>query len=180
MLRQRTVHRRRAPRGRGRRGQSRCLIEIGGDLDSATVEIRARFNVNLGSTGCFTGVHFYLGLDNNHGNDVDLVTIATHELAHGLGFDTTTDGSTGAELSLSNGPARPSIFDDFLLDTTTGLLWKDMTDAQRVASAINPRKVVWNGLNVTTAVPQVLAPGTPLFGKALPVSEVRRALGLAQ
>src|SRR6266478_3404693 len=45
---------------------------LGRDLDSATTEIRARFNINLGSTGCLTGVQFYLGLDNNANGDVDL------------------------------------------------------------------------------------------------------------
>ena len=34
----------------------------------------------------YDGVHFYLGLDNNHGADVDLVSVVAHELAHGLGF----------------------------------------------------------------------------------------------
>jgi PA domain-containing protein/BACON domain-containing protein len=135
---------------------------FGGDLDSTTLEIEMRFNVNLGNGGCLAGVSFYLGLDNNHGNNVDLVTTATHELAHGLGFLTFTDGSTGAE-DASDGTPRPSIFDDFLLDTTTGLLWKDMSDAQRAASAINTRRLVWNGPNVKTAVPQVLKPGTPLL-----------------
>lgn len=134
----------------------------GGDLDPKTTEIGVEFNVNLGNPGCFTGIQFYLGLDNNHGDNVDLVTIATHELAHGLGFETPTDGSTGAEES-DGTSSLPSIFDGFLLDTTSGLLWKDMTDAQRVVSAINTRRVVWSGVNATTAVPQVLAPGTPLL-----------------
>jgi hypothetical protein len=134
---------------------------FGGDLDPTTVEIRAQFNVNLGNSGCLTGVHFYLGLDNHHGNDVDLVAIATHELAHGLGFLTFTNGSTGAQRS--DGTPHPSIFDDFLLDTTSGLLWKDMTNAQRAASAINTRRVVWSGFNVQNAAPQVLKPGMPLL-----------------
>ena len=38
-----------------------------------------------------------------------------------------------------------------------------MTDAQRVASAINTRKVVWNGGTVTAAVPGVLSLGYPLL-----------------
>src|SRR5579864_3524903 len=134
---------------------------FGSDLDPSTVEIRAQFNVNLGNIGCLTGAHFYLGLDNNHGADIDLVAIATHELAHGLGFLTFTNGITGAQRS--DGTPHPSIFDDFLLDTTSGLLWKDITNAQRAASAINTRHVVWSGFNVQTAVPQVLKPGTPLL-----------------
>src|SRR6266550_2747037 len=44
----------------------------GVDPDSATAEINANFNVNLGNAGCLTGTFFYLGLDNNHGTNIDL------------------------------------------------------------------------------------------------------------
>src|SRR6185295_15407096 len=47
--------------------------------------IRARFNSNLGNVGCLTGTRFYLGFDNNHGANIDLVTVLEHEFAHGLG-----------------------------------------------------------------------------------------------
>ncbi len=137
----------------------------GVDLDPATPQIRARFNVNLGNTGCLTGVGWYLGLDANHGNQIDLVTTLLHELAHGLGFSTTTSGTDGAYLG-----GFPSAFDHFAKDTTTGLWWDDMTDAQRAASAINPRRVVWTGGNVTSGAPVVLQPGTPLLKVTAPVS----------
>jgi hypothetical protein len=61
-------------------------------------EINAAFNSNLGQPGCLTNVFFYYGLDNNHGTSIDLLTVVLHELAHGLGFSTTTNGSTGALL----------------------------------------------------------------------------------
>ncbi len=138
---------------------------FGNDLNSSTADIRARFNVNLGQAGCLDGVFFYLGLDNNHGANVDLVTVLEHEFAHGLGFQTYTNGSTGAQLA-----GFPSIWDDFLLDTTTGKAWSDMTDAERVTSALNTRRLVWNGANATAAVPTVLQPGTPLLTVTAPPS----------
>ena len=138
---------------------------FGNDLDGSTADIRARFNVNLGQTGCLDGVFFYLGLDNNHGANVDLVTVLEHEFAHGLGFQTYTNGSTGAQFV-----GFPSIWDDFLLDTTTGKVWSDMTDAERVASALNTRRLAWNGANIAAAVPTVLQPGTPLLTVTAPPS----------
>jgi len=125
----------------------------GTDLDSSTPDITANFNVNLGNSGCLNGIHFYLGLDNNHGGNVDLVTILTHEFGHGLGFLTFTNGQNGAQFN-----GAPSIWDDFLLDNTTNKTWTMMSNAERAASALNNGHLVWNGGNVTAAIPQVLQP----------------------
>jgi hypothetical protein len=138
---------------------------FGANLDPATAGIRARFNVNLGQTGCLTGVPFYLGLDNNHGSAVDLLTVLLHEFGHGLGFLTVTNGTTGAFLA-----GFPAAFDHFLFDNTIGLDWATMTPAQRVTSAVNPRKLAWTGPNVTAAVPSVLQPGTPELTASAPTS----------
>ena len=118
-----------APRASAWFGKAETSALVGADPDPATADIRARFNVNLGQTGCLTGTFFYLGLDNNHGASVDLVTVLTHEFAHGLGFQTYTNGATGAFLG-----SFPSIWDYFLLDTTLGTTWDAMTPAQRVTS----------------------------------------------
>ena len=128
-------------------------------------EIRARFNSNLGTPGCLTGIPFYLGLDNNHGTAIDLVTVLLHEFGHGLGFSTATDSSTGAQFA-----GFPSAYDHFLFDTTQNLSWVDMSNAQRAASAINPRRLVWTGLNVVDAVPTVLQRGAPRLDILAPAS----------
>jgi hypothetical protein len=93
---------------------------FGSDLDGGTdYEIRARFNSNLGQTGCLTGVPFYLGLDNNHGPAVDLVAVLLHEFGHGLGFSTTTSGTSGNQLNDgTNATGYPSAYDRFLFDNT--------------------------------------------------------------
>jgi hypothetical protein len=119
----------------------------GTDLNGGTPEISTTFNANLGNTGCLDGVHFYLGLDNNHGADVDLVSVVTHELAHGLGFLTLTSGSTGAQFSTGTSGPFPTIYDFFLTDSSTGKTWVQMSDSERAASAINGN-LVWNGANV--------------------------------
>jgi len=124
----------------------------GSDLDPANPDINAHFNINLGNPGCLDGIHFYLGLDNNHGNDTDLVTVLIHEFSHGLGFQTFTDRSSGAQPQ-----GIPSIFDRFLFDDTTGKTWVQMTDLERQASAINTGNLAWNGPVVTSQTSNVLA-----------------------
>ncbi len=130
----------------------------GVDLQAGSQEITARFNVNLGNTGCGESFPFYLGLDNNHGSGTDLVAVLLHEFSHGLGFQTFTNASTGAWNA-----GFPSIYDRFLFDNTTAKTWAQptMTDAERQASAISGNRLAWNGTNVTTDLQSIL--GTPLL-----------------
>lgn len=123
--------------------------------DTPSAQINANFNSNLGKPGCLTNTYFYLGLDSNHGANVDFVTVLLHEMGHGLGFQTFTNGATatfpGEQLA-----GLPSIWDHFLLDNTTNKLWANMTNAERAASSLKPGGLSWTGAKVTQAVPRVL------------------------
>jgi hypothetical protein len=119
----------------------------GVDLLPANDDINANFSTNF---------NFYLGLDNNHGAQPDLVAVLLHEFAHGLGFSQFANLNNGA---LFNG--LPDAYNSKLLDLTTGLHWNQMTNAQRVASATNFARVVWDGTFVTAGVPNVLSFGSP-------------------
>lgn len=126
-------------------------------------DIGARFNSSLGAvkpdgTPCLTGLNWYYGLDDKHGNNIDLVTVLLHEFAHGLGFLSVVNEANGSEIH-----GLTDIFSRHILDNTTGLTWDQMTNAQRKASALSSRNVVWNGTNVFGAVPSVLSLGTPLL-----------------
>jgi hypothetical protein len=123
----------------------------GTDLNGGQPEITAQFNSNLGNAGCLEGSPFYLGLDNRHGDDIDLVSVLIHEFAHGLGFQTFTSSGTGAQ---SGG--LPSIYDRFLFDNTTGKGWTQMTNAERQASAINAGNLVWTGARTSADLRSVL------------------------
>jgi len=124
-----------------------------GTLNAA--QISANFNSNLGlNANCLPGRTFYLGLDGQHGTNIDFVPVLLHEMGHGLGFQTFTNGSSGAQ----NG-GFPSIWDRFLYGSASGKLWFEMTNAERAASAISLDKLVWAGPAVTAAVPTVLSFG---------------------
>jgi PA domain len=122
-------------------------------------DIQATFNSNLnGNPACLGGRKFYLGLDNNHGNDIDLVVVLLHEFGHGLGFSQFASVTTGTQTqNLSD------VYGRQLLDLTTGKTWDQMTNAERAASAINSRRVVFTGPTVTAELPGVLSPGVPLL-----------------
>jgi hypothetical protein len=128
----------------------------GQDLaNSGDPHIRAQFNGSIGSPGCLTGSSWYLGLDNNANSalgQIDLLVVLLHELAHGLGFSTFTSSTTGAQFASSGGNAFPAIWDYYLLDLTTNKRWSEMTNAERVASATNPRGLAWDGATARAGV----------------------------
>ena len=126
------------------------------DLEPGSDDLRAIFNVNLGKANCLAGSPFYLGIDGNKGTAIDLIDTALHEFAHGMGFSQFASLGTG-RLFLG----LPDVYNSNLLDLSTGKRWPQMTDAERAASAINSRKVVWTGDKVTAAVPTTLALGVP-------------------
>lgn len=131
----------------------------GAELNPGQPDIVANFNANLnGNPACLGGRGWYLGLDANHGTDIDLIAVVLHELGHGLGFSQFASVISGAQ------PQNlTDIYGRRLLDLSSSLTWDQMTNAQRAASAINSRRVVWSGGHVTAAIPSVLSLGTPLL-----------------
>jgi hypothetical protein len=119
--------------------------------DTPGAQISARFNSELGKPECLAGSSFYLGLDANEGSNIDFVATLLHEMGHGLGFQTFTNGATGAKFA-----GYPSAWDHFLLDNTTGKLWVNMSNEERAASSLKPSGLSWTGPRVTAAVPSVL------------------------
>jgi hypothetical protein len=122
------------------------------DLEPGVDDIVAQFQSNVGTAGCLTTRSWYYGFDGNEGaNGIDLLAVLLHEFAHGLGFLTLTDESTGDYFL-----GEPSIFDRFLFDNTTNKHWIEMTPAERVTSSLNTTHLVWDGPAVTYRAPSVL------------------------
>ena len=120
----------------------------GVDQDPTTSDIGATFNSNIGKPGCLSSTFWYCGVDGHEGTGIELLPVVLHELGHGLGFSTST--LAGVE------EVFPHIYDYFLLDDTQGMHWPDMTEPQRVASAQNCSKLVWDGLAVSLEAPRRL------------------------
>ena len=57
-------------------------------------------------------------------------------------------------------PVQTDIFARHTFDTTNGLTWDAMTQTDRAASAVRYASVVWDGANVTAALPGVLSLGS--------------------
>ena len=131
-------------------------------------DITARFNSNLDSVACGQGGWYY-GLDTNHGTRNNLVTVLLHEFGHGLGHATFADNATGALFA-----GLPDTYNTYLFDAKLQKFWPEMTNAERAASAITPRLVVWDGLNVTQRVPSFLARGMPYLYVTAPAGVAGR------
>lgn len=115
-------------------------------------DINATFNSDIGQPGCLETSAWYYGLDGNAPpGEFDLVVVLLHEFAHGLGFLSMVNKTTG-ELFLG----FMDIYSSYLFDNTTGLHWDEMTDAQRAASAIDTGNLVWNGPTVTESADEFL------------------------
>lgn len=125
----------------------------GTDLSAANPDINATFSSSLDGGTCLGGQTWYYGVDGLEGVKVELLPVVLHEIGHGLGFSTQTNGTSGA----FNG-GFPTVFDRFLYDNVTGNNWASITATQRVASAIGVDKLAWNGPAVSYGAATFLAP----------------------
>jgi len=130
----------------------------GSDLDASADDLVINFNSEI-DAGCIPSVSFYYGLDASPGpNQIDFVSIAMHELGHGLGFATLVNASTGAKAA-----GFDDVFMRELEDHSTAKLWTAMTDGERSASAKDTGDLHWVG-------PAVVAAGVGLAAGRDPIS----------
>ena len=129
----------------------------GSDRNPGDADIVARFNSDI-DDGCLNGnVGWYYGLDGMApANTTSLLPVVLHELGHGLGSSTFTNGSTGA----FNGGV-PDSWSRFMTDLRASSSWFDMaSNSDRMASATDTGFLVWDGPNVNAKYRQILNPST--------------------
>ncbi|MCB9422002.1 MAG: hypothetical protein H6667_19535 [Ardenticatenaceae bacterium] len=108
---------------------------------------------------------------------IDLVTVALHEIGHGLGFAGTANWDNGAGLMECNGTmnvgcyeATPMIYDHFV-ERTDGTKLLDLpNNTTAVGSALTGDALVFSGSNAIAAnggtAPRLQAPGTWVLGSS--------------
>jgi hypothetical protein len=119
----------------------------GMDVSPGNDDISATFNLSI-DTACLSGISgFYYGLDHNpSAGTIDLLEVVEHELAHGLGFITFVNSSSGAKLA-----GWDDAYMHFLEDHSTGVTFPSMTDAERAAASIDSGGLHWIGSNAVAA-----------------------------
>lgn len=114
----------------------------GVDLVPDEPDIIALFNRGLDEDpDCFTGFTWWYGTQGAVPPDMlPFASVVLHEIGHGLGFTSLVDPQTGQ---------RAEDFDDiymlFLEDHSRALLWSEMSDEERAASAADPGDLHWLG-----------------------------------
>lgn len=143
----------------------------GVNLNGGNVEINATFNNNVdtGDPACLGGGGFYYGLDDNApAGTAHLFPVTLHELAHGLSFGHLADVGTGGTGQFTGTGGLPDAYSLNLFDLEIGRSWDQMTDAERLASAVNDPDLVWAGAQVTADRPVWLGPAPEVVINAPP------------
>jgi YVTN family beta-propeller protein len=109
------------------------------DLNGPEVaEIDTSFNSDVDDPAVLGSVNWYYGTDGEPGSDIDFVTVALHEIGHGLNFFTLIDPTNGTWLN-----GFPDVYGTYLLRPAVGR-FPNLRNADRLA-AITSRMVFWTG-----------------------------------
>ena len=126
----------------------------GQDLAPGEPHVLTRMSAEHDEPGC-TGLLLY-GLDRPSYPWFTALGTLLHELGHGLGFVSNTEGAAG-----SFGSFPPAAFDFRIVATDGGAPWVSLTEGQRQALASTPYGLGFDSEAVRAALPRVLgAPGS--------------------
>jgi len=123
-----------------------------GELNGGSVEINASFNSKLDTNdvACLGGGGFYYGLDDNvPAGTSALFPVVLHELGHGLGFSSISNVEPGGSGAFVGAGGHPDAYSRNLHDLDVNKSWDNMSNAERLTSALNEPALVWSGAQAT-------------------------------
>ncbi|MDH3695655.1 MAG: leishmanolysin, partial [Gammaproteobacteria bacterium] len=124
-------------------------------LGSDKSDMAASFNSDIDDSVCLGNTDWWYGVGGTTPpNAISFYETALHELAHGLGFLTFVNLSTGEKFM-----SRNDHFMRLLKDLDSGEIWPGMTSAERQASAVNTTDLVWIGEKAKAAAAGLLTAG---------------------
>jgi hypothetical protein len=133
------------------------------DPGAGVADLSISFNSEIDNECLGAGSMYYYGLDNNlPAGGISFVSVAMHEIGHGLGFLGFTTLRTGA---LFRG--GPDIYTTMTYDTKKKKYWHEMDNDGRKKSAIRERKVSFDGSKTTKRGKRVLK-GSPIVEVTTP------------
>ncbi len=137
----------------------------GSDLLPATDDITIVFNSDVDNATCLGSRSWYYGLDGTPpGTDLDFVTVAMHEIAHGLGFQTFINLTTGDKGKDSTNTFRDDIFMRNLENHGASPAdFSSMSSGQRLAALTAAPKLEWTGAVLNAAAQTCLKSGLTCF-----------------
>lgn len=136
----------------------------GADLNGIDLsEITIVFNAAVDNSSVLGSLGWYYGLDAQPGSDIDFLSIALHELGHGLGFAQFVNSANGTFLQ-----GTPAVFDLQIIRPGVGS-FASMRNAERLA-AITSGQLFWAGPHVVAAFgapPPLYAPNPFRSGSSI-------------
>ena len=126
--------------------QATANSRAGADLDPANSDIGATFNSDVDNPACLGATSWWYGIGAPApAGTLDFYTVVLHEIGHGIGILSLVSLGTGAKFL-----GFDDAYERWLWDWTTGG-WPGMTNAQRLASAVNTGQVIFWGPRATEA-----------------------------
>lgn len=111
------------------------------------------FNSAIDNACLGDGTGYYYGLDGNtSASQFSFVTVAMHEMAHGLGFTGFADLESGKLFK-----NKPDIFTTLMFDNVLRKTWDEMRRRERRAAAVRDGEVAFIGKKTRRAARKLLA-----------------------
>ncbi len=130
--------------------------------DDFDAEMRAQFNLRLDQGDCLDGVSgFWYGLDAAimpSGGTISFLEVATHELGHGLGFQSLTDEDREFFFFEQFDERLPDRMSRFIRDLGEDKTWRELSAEERVESSTSGSELVFTGERTNLRAAERLLP----------------------